>query len=361
MHIIFQSLNFSDYNHTMLWAACCLGFFGFLRAGEFTVNSPFNPDIHLVVSDVQADSLVNPSSFRIHIKCSKTDPFRQGCHIYIGAGKRDLCPFRTLTQHLHVRGSTPGPLFLLSDGTPLHRQWLTSNIQSIFSAAGVPGCYTGHSFRIGAATSAASRGLPDHLIKTLGRWSSDAYQIYIHTPVSTIVGVASLLTWQVFLAYLSLFLVVLVGCLGTWVVRGQGFPQPWAPLSLSDLAASARRVPSAWNGGSWLGCGDLPAMRAVFYLGAGWPQWKPLGIPGTHLPLKRGSWLNLVKCNLTKLTTTSLAVKRSTSLAVKRFISLAVKRFTSLAVKRFTSLAVKPATSLAVHKLSGQAVHRLSG
>ena len=28
-----------------------------------------------------------------------------------------------------------------------------------------------------------------------------------------------------------------------------------------------------------------------FYLGAGWPQWKPLGIPGTHLPPKRGSWL----------------------------------------------------------------------
>ena len=194
MHLIFQSLNFSDYNHTMLWAACCLGFCGFLRAGEFTVNSPFNPDIHLAVSDVQADSLVNPSSFRIHIKCSKTDPFRQGCHIYIGAGKRDLCPVRALTQYLHVRGSTPGPLFLLSDGTPLHRQWLTSNIQSIFSAAGVPGCYTGHSFRIGAATSAASRGLPDHLIKTLSRWSSDAYQIYIHSPVSNIVGVASLLT-----------------------------------------------------------------------------------------------------------------------------------------------------------------------
>ena len=33
---------------------------------------------------------------------------------------------------------------------------------------------------------------------------------------------------------------------------------------------------------------------------------------------------NLVKCNLTKLTTTSLAVKRFTSLAVKRFSSLAV-------------------------------------
>ena len=33
-------------------------------------------------------------------------------------------------------------------------------------------------------------------------------------------------------------------------------------------------------------------MGAVFYLGAGWPQWKLLGIPGTHRPLKRRSWLN---------------------------------------------------------------------
>ena len=41
----------------------------------------------------------------------------------------------------------------------------------------------------GGATTAAARGVPDHLIKTLGRWSSDAYQIYIRTPVSSIVHV----------------------------------------------------------------------------------------------------------------------------------------------------------------------------
>ena len=178
----------------MLWAGCCLGFFGFLRTGEFTVNSHFNLDIHLTVSDIQADSLVNPGSFRVYIKYSKIDPFRQGCYIYIGAGKRDLCPVHALTQYLNIHGLTPGPLFLLSDGTPLNRQWLTSSIQSILSTAGAPGCYTSHSFCIGAATSAAYRGLPDHLIKTLVRWSSDAYQIYIRTPVSTIVGVASQLT-----------------------------------------------------------------------------------------------------------------------------------------------------------------------
>ena len=178
----------------MLWAACCLGFFGFLRAGEFTINSPFDPTVHLTVNDIQADSLVNPCSFRIYIKCSKTDPFRQGCYVFIGSGKQDLCPVRALVHYLHLRGSTPGPLFLLSDGTPLSRLWLASSVRSILSSADVPGQFTGHSFRIGAATSAAAHGIPDHLIKTLGRWSSDAYQLYIRTPLSTILGMASQLT-----------------------------------------------------------------------------------------------------------------------------------------------------------------------
>ena len=58
--------------------------------------------------------------------------------------------------------------------------------------------------------------------------------------------------------------------------------------------------------------------------------------------------LDLVKCNLTKLTTMSLALKRFTNLAVKRLTNLVVKQFISLAVKRFTSSAVKRFISLAV-------------
>ena len=81
-------------------------------------------------------------------------------------------------------------LFTLSDGGPLTRQQLPSTVQSILHSAAYTGSYSDHSFSIEAATMAAARGVPDYLIKTLGRWSSDAYQSYTHTPVGSIVHVS---------------------------------------------------------------------------------------------------------------------------------------------------------------------------
>ena len=194
LRAIQHGLDFSRRDHVMLWAACCLGFFGFLRAGEFTVNSAFQPSIHMTVADLQADSLVNPTCFKVHIKCSKTDPFRMGCDIYVGRGEGPVCPIRALGNFLALRGSSEGPLFTLSGGRPLTRQQLSSTVQCILHSASYTGSYSGHSFLIGAATTAAAQGVPDHLIKTLGRWSSDTYQIHVHTPVSSIVHVSRQLT-----------------------------------------------------------------------------------------------------------------------------------------------------------------------
>lgn len=46
--------------------------------------------------------------------------------------------------------------------------------------------YCGHSFRIGAASTAASVGIEDHMIRTLGRWNSTCYIRYIHVQPSLI-------------------------------------------------------------------------------------------------------------------------------------------------------------------------------
>ena len=45
-------LDFSMRDHVILWGACYLSFFGFLRAGKFTVNSAFQPSIHVTVDDL---------------------------------------------------------------------------------------------------------------------------------------------------------------------------------------------------------------------------------------------------------------------------------------------------------------------
>ena len=190
MRVIHSVLSLSDYSQAMLWAACCLGFFGFLRAGEFTVNEPFDPAIHLTPQDLQLDSTSNPTCLRVQIKASKTDPFRQGCFIYLGRGRTSICPIASVMAYLHRRGPAPGPLFLQENGQPLTRTQLSNFLQSTLSAVGITGTYSGHSFRIGAATTAAQQGLPDHLIKTMGRWSSDAYLLYVRTPVQSILNVS---------------------------------------------------------------------------------------------------------------------------------------------------------------------------
>ena len=54
--------------------------------------------------------------------------------------------------------------------------------------------YASHSFQISAATMAAVAGLPAWLIKIMGRWSSDAYQIYIQCPASTLQAIPHVLS-----------------------------------------------------------------------------------------------------------------------------------------------------------------------
>jgi hypothetical protein len=188
----FQSiLNQNSYRDAMFWAASCVGFFGFLRSGEFTTNGKYDPKIHLSLADVSVDQRTNPRVLLLHIKASKTDQFRVGHTVRMGATDSSVCAVRATVQYLRVRGGIPGPLFVHENGEPLSRKQLVTWIHDAVARLGLEGNYSGHSFRIGAATTAASAGVPDHLIKTMGRWLSDAYQIYIRTPVTLIDGVAA--------------------------------------------------------------------------------------------------------------------------------------------------------------------------
>ena len=159
----------------MLWAACCLGFFGFLRSGELTApdRDDFDPGQHLTFSDMAVDDPSNPKTIAVRIKQSKTDLFRQGVTVFLGRTDTALCPVAAVLPYLALRGPGDGLLFRFKDGRALTRSRLVTAIREALAKAGLkPEEFAGHSFRIGAATTAAACGLPVDLIKMLGRWRS---------------------------------------------------------------------------------------------------------------------------------------------------------------------------------------------
>ena len=180
----------SPYDVALTWAACTLAFFGFLRCAEFTaVGLRRFTDTNLRREDVKPSD----DNFLVFLRGSKTDPFRQGHTIVISPSGRSVCAVRALRRFLSLRqGRQDEPLFRLVDGTYLTRTTFTSRLRSHLQAAGIDETqYAGHSFRIGAATTAAAAGLPSWLIQTLGRWSSDCYRRYIHTASTTLCRVAA--------------------------------------------------------------------------------------------------------------------------------------------------------------------------
>ena len=178
----------------MLWSAFTLAFYGFLRSSEFTAPSvtQFNPLVHLSNSDVSFNS---GGCLTLHLKSSKTDPYCQGCTLLIAPSHRSVCAVRALKKYLSTRSfNSTSPLYIFQSGNYLTRAKVTSILRTIFRRLGMPTePYSSHSFRIGAATTAAEAGLPPWLIQTLGRWSSNCFTLYIRTPPSVLQKVPSLL------------------------------------------------------------------------------------------------------------------------------------------------------------------------
>ena len=73
----------TTYHDTMMWAACCVASFGFLRSSEFTVPSPHQYDfnIHLSLADIAVDNRHAPEVVQLYIKKSKMTPLDKG-HSY---------------------------------------------------------------------------------------------------------------------------------------------------------------------------------------------------------------------------------------------------------------------------------------
>jgi len=186
----------SSHDEKLISSAMTLGFFGLLRAAEFTVPSQtsFDPNIHLTFGDVSQRTLYNGAKFMsVKIKQSKTDVKCRGILVHIGCSEHKVCAVCAMATHLE--GKTldyAKPLFQFNNGSVLTRSLLVNHTRTYLALAGIdPERFTGHSFRVGGATSAAEAGLSEWEIKLMGRWSSDCYHRYIKASIIKITSFAS--------------------------------------------------------------------------------------------------------------------------------------------------------------------------
>ena len=185
---LLQKSVFSPHTDIMLLSAFKLAYFGFMRCGEVTIKSYSELHKAIRINDIVFSA--DKSSYILNLRSSKTDPYHKGVHISIFANKK-LCPVDSMCKFVQMRMSQGArmsdPLFVDFNGVVLTRHQFINYLHHLLCRLGVDtNKYSGHSFRIGAATSAASAGIEDHLIQTLGRWVSTCYTRYIRTAPSTL-------------------------------------------------------------------------------------------------------------------------------------------------------------------------------
>ena len=178
----------------MLWSAFTLAFYGSLHSSEFMSPSTtqFNQLVHLCFTDV---SFTSEGCLTLHLRSSKTDPYCQGCSLLIAPSLHSVCAVSALRKYLSLRSvSGTSPLYVFQSGAYPIRAKVTSTLRTLLQRLSIPTeLYASHSFRIGAATTAAEAGLPPWLIQTLGCWSSNYFTLYIQTPTSILQKVPGML------------------------------------------------------------------------------------------------------------------------------------------------------------------------
>ena len=190
LHSLCQLLKAGAFNsHTdeMLMCAFQMAFFGFLCCAEFTIQDHSDHNI-VYIQDIVFSG--NPNSYTLLLRGSKTDPFQKGVSILI-CSNHVLCPVTSMrnfiARRLRQGASQSSPLFQDYDNSILTRFRFISYLRHLLIRMGLnENLYGGHSFRIGAATAAGAAGIEDHMIQTLGRWSSDCYVRYIKTSRNSI-------------------------------------------------------------------------------------------------------------------------------------------------------------------------------
>ena len=168
------------YHNAMLSSTYLLAFHAFLRIGEIVVSS-----LDKAHSVLQLDQVTVSSKECVAIFHSYKHYQGPPVSLVISNIKGSLfCPVQHMKSYLLLRGASSGPLYCFPNGSPISRSFFNQHLHKSLIWAGLStSLYKGHSFRIGAATTAAIMGVSGDDIQRMGRWKSQAFRKYIRIPI----------------------------------------------------------------------------------------------------------------------------------------------------------------------------------
>ncbi|XP_021347070.1 uncharacterized protein LOC110454687 isoform X2 [Mizuhopecten yessoensis] len=175
----------SPYQYHLLKAMYLLAFHAFLRVGEMTLNKAVSNVLQFEDLQLIKDSSGFLCRLELTFRSFKGHYNIRPITLSIAASRQPAvtCPVSALQQYLQNRGQQPGPLFCFPPAKAVPYAYFSECLKHSLSWAGLSHHrFTTHSFRIGAASSAASRGIPDDEIQQMGRWQSMAFKRYIRLP-----------------------------------------------------------------------------------------------------------------------------------------------------------------------------------
>ena len=174
---ILDSMVSEPSHDDLLFAALILtGFHGLMRLGELVFPDKKKLRNYRKISLRHSVSVL-PEQYSFFLPSHKGDRFFEGNTIIIQKLNTPTDPYNPFLAYLRSR-DTKFPihpeLWLTSRGTVPTRYWFMSRLRRFF-----PREIAGQSMRSGGATSLAEAGASLATIQAVGRWSSDAFRIYI--------------------------------------------------------------------------------------------------------------------------------------------------------------------------------------
>jgi hypothetical protein len=167
----------SDHDDLLFLSILLTGFFALMRLGELTFPNDVKLRNWRKISK-RSSVVISEGQYQFHLPSHKADRFFEGNQIIIKEKQYcDINPLAFFKAYLASRDNKfplSSPLWIRASGAVPTRSFFITRLHRYFSSD-----IAGQSMRAGGATSLAEHGVPPSLIQLMGRWSSDAFLIYI--------------------------------------------------------------------------------------------------------------------------------------------------------------------------------------